>query len=199
MVQIFIMPEAKVNVKKRVFNGLSRGCTVHKHSGDTILNIVLPSGRSVAIKYGVPGIYIMTAQLKTIASFRDLPLAELAKAKIESEGIPCFLANAYHVGVNWLYSFALGGVKLQVYSPDVEKAKQILNEDRSDDLASIEDEFPKPDVSDYCHKCSSRNLSLIRDSRKAGALSLLIGFPLVFFRKRYKCEDCGHIMKAGRK
>lgn len=185
--------------KKECLTGFLVAAPGTRNAENTILNFILPSGRSVAIKYGVPGIYIMTAQLKTIASFRDLPLAELAKAKIESEGIPCFLANAYHVGVNWLYSFALGGVKLQVYSPDVEKAKQILNEDRSDDLASIEDEFPKPDVSDYCHKCSSRNISLIRDSRKAGALSLLMGFPLVFFRKRYKCEDCGHIMKAGRK
>jgi hypothetical protein len=169
------------------------------NSGDTILNFVLPSGRSVAIKYGVLGIYTMTAQLKTIASFRDLPLAELAKAKIESEGIPCSLANAYHVGVNWLYSFALGRVKLQVYSPDAEKAKQILHEDHSDDLNSIEDEFPKPDVSDYSQKCSSRHLSIIRDSCKSGALSLLTGFPLVFFRKRYTCADCGHIMKSGRK
>ena len=52
--------------------------------------------------------------LKTVASYRDLPLAELAKAKLESEGIYCFLANKNHIAMNWLYSFALGGVKVQV-------------------------------------------------------------------------------------
>jgi hypothetical protein len=79
----------------------------------------------------------MTQMLKTVASFRDLPLAELAKSKLESEGIPCFLANKNLIGINWLYSFALGGVKLQVRKDDAEIAEKILNEDFSSDHEEV--------------------------------------------------------------
>lgn len=44
----------------------------------------------------------MVSGLITIAQFRDLPEAGLAKSKIESAGIPCFLENEYTVGANWL-------------------------------------------------------------------------------------------------
>ncbi len=134
-------------------------------------------------------------QLKTIASYRDLPLAELAKAKLESEGIFCFLANKNHVGLNWLYSFALGGVKVQVKSEDSESAIEILNSDQSSDLSDIEDSFPALEKDDICIECGSSNLELINASRKAGAFSLLFGLPLIFFRKRYRCRDCGNKMR----
>lgn len=137
----------------------------------------------------------MMAQLKTIYYFRDLPLAELAKTKLKSEGIPCFLANKNHISMNWLVSFALGRVKLQVRNDDVAIAKEILSKDLSEDLNEIEEQFPALEQSDYCQKCNSTNISPVKSSRKAGALSLLLGLPLIFFRKRYRCHDCGHIMK----
>jgi len=135
------------------------------------------------------------AQSRTIVSYRDLPLAELAKSKLESEGIPCFLANKNHVGINWLYSFALGGVKVQVQPEHAEIAWKIINEDQSSELSKIEGASPPIDQNDLCIKCGSSNIALHKSSRKAGALSLLLGFPFIFLRKRYKCRDCGHIMK----
>ncbi len=134
-------------------------------------------------------------QFKTIASYRDLPLAELAKAKLESEGIFCFLKNKNHVGLNWLYSFALGGVKVQVKCEDSETAIEILNSDQSGELSDIEDSFPALAKNEICTECGSSDLELINASRKAGAFSLLFGLPLIFFRKRYKCRDCGNKMK----
>ncbi|WP_298438349.1 hypothetical protein [Geobacter sp.] len=56
----------------------------------------------------------MAGGLVTIAQYRDLPEAGLAKSKLEAAGIVCFLDNEYTVGANWLYSNALGGVKLNV-------------------------------------------------------------------------------------
>lgn len=135
--------------------------------------------------------------LKTVASFRDTPLAELAKAKLESRDIYCFLANKNHIGMNWLYSFALGGVKVQVRTEDAEEAIRILNEDNSDDLKSIESDLPSIEKQDMCENCGSTNISLINFSRKAGAWSLLLGLPLLLVGKRYKCNDCGHKMKRG--
>jgi len=137
----------------------------------------------------------MSQLLKTVASFRDLPLAELAKSKLESEGIPCFLADKNLIGINWLYSFALGGVRLQVRKDDAEIAEKILNEDFSSELDSLDDQFPKLQSDELCSKCGSSNISVVNTTRKAGALSLLLNLPLILFRKRYKCTECGHIMK----
>jgi len=137
----------------------------------------------------------MSQLLKTVASFRDLPLAELAKSKLESEGIPCFLADKNLIGINWLYSFALGGVRLQVRKDDAEIAEKILNEDFSSELDSLDDQFPKLQSDELCSKCGSSNISVVNTTRKAGALSLLLNLPLNLFRKRYKCTECGHIMK----
>ena len=69
--------------------------------------------------------------LKTVAIYRDLPFAELAKSNLESEEIYCFLANKNHIDMNWLYSFALGGVKVQVRKEDFKLAQRILDEDHS--------------------------------------------------------------------
>ena len=138
------------------------------------------------------------SQLKTIASFRDLPLAELAKTKLESEGIPCFLQNKNLVAVDWLYSFAIGGVKLQTPEEYGDMAKQILDKDCSAELAAVEEEFPELEKSDLCEKCNSPNLITLDARRKAGAWSLILGIPLIFFRKRYQYADCSHIMKLER-
>ncbi|MBU1138189.1 MAG: DUF2007 domain-containing protein [Proteobacteria bacterium] len=132
--------------------------------------------------------------LTIIASYRDLPLAELAKSKLESEGIPCFLLNKNIIALNWLYSNALGGVELQVRTEDVENALKILKDDHSSDLLDIENEFPEPEQGDLCTNCGSSNIRLIKVSRKYGALSLLLSFPLILFGKKYQCKDCGHKM-----
>lgn len=131
----------------------------------------------------------------TIASYRDLPLAELAKAKLESEGIYCHLLDQYHIGINWLYSNALGGIKVQVRTEDVAIANQILNEDLSSYVENHNDEFEPLDQDDLCDHCGSPNLELVKYSRLSAALMLLTGLFLFFWGTRYTCKDCGHKMK----
>ena len=135
-------------------------------------------------------------QLITVASFRDLPLAELAKSKLESEGISCFLVNKYHIGMNWSLSFALGGVKVQVRAEDSGTALKLLNEDQSDLISEIENDFSPLSHDELCSNCGSSKLELRKAQRNAGAFSLLLGFPFIIFLKRYKCRDCGHIQKV---
>lgn len=71
----------------------------------------------------------MAAGLVTTAQHRDLPEAGLAKSKLEAAGIPCFLDNEYTVGVNWHYSIALGGLKLNVPEECAEEAKAKLRKE----------------------------------------------------------------------
>jgi hypothetical protein len=67
----------------------------------------------------------------TIARY-SLPYeAHLDRARLESEGIVSVIADEYTINMDWLYSNALGGVRLQVDEADQSRAVDILNEDRS--------------------------------------------------------------------
>lgn len=130
-----------------------------------------------------------------IERHRDLLLAELAKIKLESEGIYCYLGSKYHIATDWRYSQALGGVKLYVRTGDEERAKKILTTDESRYLDDIDDYFPMPEMDDICQRCGSLNISYINRARFFGMLSMLLNLPLYIFGIRYKCRDCGYKMK----
>ncbi len=132
----------------------------------------------------------------TVARYRDLPLAELAKAKLESEGVYCHLLNKHHIGLNWLYSQALGDVHLQVESEDERRAQQILTNDESDLLDNEALEFPTIEENDLCISCGSERLELIKYSRLSCILMIITQLPLIFWGTRYRCKDCGKIMKV---
>lgn len=67
----------------------------------------------------------------TIARY-SLPYeAHLDRARLESEGILSIIADEYTINMQWLYSNAMGGVRLQVDEPDLARAAEILEEDRS--------------------------------------------------------------------
>lgn len=51
----------------------------------------------------------------------------MAKGRLESEGHTVFLADAETVTANWLYSNAVGGVRLQVPAPEAEAARAALD------------------------------------------------------------------------
>lgn len=70
--------------------------------------------------------------LVTIASFSFPHEAHIARAKLESEAIPATLADEYTISMQWLYSNALGGVKVQVPAPFAQRAIEILTQDNSD-------------------------------------------------------------------
>ena len=68
----------------------------------------------------------MADRLVTLAVFSDSLQSELAKAKLEAEGIECFMTeDAAHS----LYGYAIGAIKLQVKKSDTEKASKILKRD----------------------------------------------------------------------
>lgn len=72
--------------------------------------------------------------LVTIQRFRDLPPALLARSKLESFRIDCFLADENMVRVNWCYSNVIGGIRLQVRVRDVQIASEILEAPRYVDM-----------------------------------------------------------------
>ncbi len=70
--------------------------------------------------------------LVTIASFSFPHEAHIARAKLDSEGIPAVLADEFTISMQWLYSNALGGVKVQVPPSCAQRALEILAQDDSD-------------------------------------------------------------------
>jgi len=70
----------------------------------------------------------MSDALILIATFSHPFEAHLAKGKLESEGIEAFIADENIVGINWLYSNLVGGVKLKVREEDRDRALKLLQE-----------------------------------------------------------------------
>ena len=64
-------------------------------------------------------------QMVTVERFRDMLQAELAKGRLDSAGIRCFLAGE---NAGLLYGTGLDGVLLQVSAADEADALAILND-----------------------------------------------------------------------
>ncbi len=136
----------------------------------------------------------MARPLVTIASFRDLPEAWLAKGSLESVGIPCFLANENIVRLDWLYANAVGGVRLQVHRKDAKIATELLG---SGIPAVIFGEEGELYLQPTCPECDSLKISYGDRNRWVRFLSwLMLSFPLPFPRRlRWRCQDCGYEWK----
>jgi hypothetical protein len=133
--------------------------------------------------------------LVTLSSYRDPIDAELAKTRLDDAGIPSVVVDQHLISVQWLYSAAIGGVKLKVDESDVQTARDVLKEDRSADLASIPESQGPPADGDRCPVCGSSEVERSRVQRNIAAISLGIGFPLVGWRHRWICKACRHSWK----
>ncbi len=115
----------------------------------------------------------------TLAKFQSPDEAHLARMKLEGSGIEAFIADETLVSMNWLYSNAIGGIRLQVREEDLERAMEILQ------LAPSEEGIVT------CPRCGSQNIKY-RKIGPAAALGLLIGFLLPAKANKIDCVDCEH-------
>jgi len=134
--------------------------------------------------------------LVTLRSYRDPVDAEIARARLEDAGIPAFLFDQHLVAIQWLYSRAIGGVKIKVARSDLDRATRILREDRSGDLAEEHDPVPEP--TEVCPSCGSAEFHYSRVQRNAAALSLLTSLPFTAWRRLWVCDACGHSWRPPR-
>jgi len=68
--------------------------------------------------------------LATASVFGDLTQAQAARLDLEAAGIPAFLADENVAGSIFLWSPAVGGIKLQVPTSRLDEALKVLGEDR---------------------------------------------------------------------
>ncbi len=130
--------------------------------------------------------------LVTIASYSMPYEAHIAKSRLDSEGIPAFIADEHTINMQWLYSNALGGVKLQVPEPYAEAAIEILQENREEAL--IEEQGVDQEI---CPHCGSENTEFYQLGRRWAFLVFIgISFPLFPVRGGIKCKTCGEVSKT---
>ena len=123
----------------------------------------------------------------TIARYSFPYEAHIAKAKLESEGIVAFVADEHTINANWIYSDALGGVRLQVPAQNVERAVEMLEFDCSEQLDA---EIPVD--ARRCFECGSSRLDhFTKGKRIAFMIFAVLHFPLWPFKRKLKCADCG--------
>ena len=128
-------------------------------------------------------------QMVTIAKFRDLPEALLAQGNLNSAGIEGVLLDDNLVRLDWLWSNAVGGIKLQVRAEDAAEATDMLNQ-------PIPEGFEIEGVGDYrqpeCPKCKSLDVTFQEIYKPVAYASLWVGVPLPVQRKGWKCRACGN-------
>lgn len=131
----------------------------------------------------------------TVARYRDPIDAQVRRTMLEAAGIPAFVADDHLIGMDWLYSAAVGGARLQVQAEDEAAAREWLGADATAELAAVE-ESREPDVDgDLCPRCGSDRVRESRLLRTTLALSLVSGVPLFAWRNRWVCERCGHVWR----
>jgi hypothetical protein len=78
------------------------------------------------------------SRLRTVATYDMLPQAQLAQTLLQEAGIKAVIADAEMIVSNWHLSNALGGIKVQVWEEDVDRAAELLAE--ADTTPDIDDE-----------------------------------------------------------
>lgn len=137
----------------------------------------------------------MSDELVTLWRYRDLPEAFVARAKLDSQEIWCVFADENIVRLNWFWSNAVGGVRLQVADDDAQLALELLAEEIPENFTAEEigEEYRQP----QCPNCNSRNVSF--EPFNKGIALLFLQFtllPVWIPKKSWKCEDCGHQWRA---
>jgi len=129
--------------------------------------------------------------LRTIATYSFPYEAQIARAKLDSEGIPAFVADEQTINMQWLYSNAMGGVRLQVPEVCVQQALELLSEDSSEIVEQQEGYDIAP-----CTVCGSKNTEPYQQGRRWAFLVFLgLSFPLFPVKNTVRCVECGHIEK----
>lgn len=127
----------------------------------------------------------------TVATYRDLGAAEIARVTLEAAGLTCFLADAEVIRLDWALSTALGGIKLRVPAVLSERALEILRQTAPPQhLVLVKGRGEEQE--ERCPRCASFSVKRLDSGRRLVLAALLLGLPLVFRWRRNQCGACGH-------
>lgn len=131
--------------------------------------------------------------------------ANIVKSRLLDSGLQCFLTDEHTIGMNPLYTQALGGIKLHIFERDLEQASALLQEEGFSPGFTMtsdggEEEVPvkeAPATGLECPNCGSNHVGYVQATKKRfGILTVFISFILFVYpfhvNKTYHCFDCEH-------
>ncbi|GAE64607.1 DUF2007 domain-containing protein [Chryseobacterium indologenes] len=109
------------------------------------------------------------------------------KQILAENGINSFIANEQLIQSDWLLSQAVGGIQLQVFENDVEKAKEVLQDYNDNEKFTLEVEhtISDPEFDFVCPKCGSNHIYRDDSATSFFGISFLTSHT-------FKCYYCGN-------
>lgn len=124
--------------------------------------------------------------------YDDPMQAHLARCLLENEGIEAFVHDDMIVGLNRIWSYAVGGVKLKVAAYDRKRALDLLDQAEhrplQDDAGQVR----------HCPKCRSTHLawSTGMERNLSGVMQWLMALVFAIYpiqaHHMLQCRNCGH-------
>lgn len=141
-------------------------------------------------------------QLVSLKKYDNYIEASQTLQLLEEYGIYGYIANEYTVQSDWLLSQAIGGIELQVFKNDLEKAKSViqLHEEQiktTENNVKIEYTIKNSKYGDKtCPKCGSNHIYQDENLNGIFGLSILfLGFPIKVKNSKFHCYYCGNVWK----
>jgi hypothetical protein len=130
-------------------------------------------------------------KIVTFEAYYDPILAHIVRTRLESNGIPCFIADENIIGAVPFYNQAVGGIKLKVFEKDIDRCREILATDvdlHEKDHHEIDDETKTTII---CPYCASTNVISAANIKDTDLLSSLINLVNPFStQKAWHCNNC---------
>lgn len=129
-----------------------------------------------------------------VATFVSVGEAEAALSALEAAGIETFVGDENVVSVDWLYSQAIGGVKVVVAEQDLEAAREVLAS-----TAEPEETAATPEAAEVrCPRCGSKEFYRVEWRRLRavsmfGCFAVALVVPLWLLLPKWKCDQCDHM------
>jgi DNA-directed RNA polymerase subunit RPC12/RpoP len=131
-------------------------------------------------------IYLM--EFLQLRSFDNYINASLTLARLDEEGITCYLKDEYTVTIDPFLSNAVGGIKIMVLPDDFEKAKALLTGYDKDYRENI-----------TCPECGSHNVEYIIKSGVKNWLTAVVSWWISSYAMAaehvYHCYNCSFEFK----
>ena len=125
--------------------------------------------------------------LVLIDRFRDLTAAQLAQGALQSAGIDAVLRDENVVRLDWFYSNAVGGIRLEVDRENADAAIEILNQETPASFEANGEEFHRA----LCPACQSPQTEFEEISKPLSVTAMWLGFPIPVPKNKWHCEACG--------
>jgi Putative prokaryotic signal transducing protein len=144
---------------------------------------------------------VSAGDFRLVAAYRDVIQAETAQELLQAAGIEARVLDRFTAGVDPLYAFAVGWVKVIVREADLIEARALLRAL----LFNLEYGLPsgrRAGPTRYgprCRACGSPATVPAPGAARLGWLALWVfSLPLPLFGPRRRCLACGHVWRLSR-